>query len=69
MHFSIYDNINAKRSWKGVSATLQSGRYTLSYPRGLYIILKIKDKSDGVHLCIEGVFDYIYQRSLDLYIS
>ena len=21
-------------TWKGVSATLQSGRYTLSYPRG-----------------------------------
>ena len=25
--------------WKGVSATLQSGRYTLSYPRGRYVYL------------------------------
>ena len=31
---------SSPRIWKGVSATLQSGRYTLSYPRGLTASLK-----------------------------
>ena len=29
--------------WKGVSATLQSGRYTLSYPRGLCRVVSEND--------------------------
>ena len=30
-------NISSLWIWKGVSATLQSGRYTLSYPMGRYV--------------------------------
>ena len=31
---TVEDNITPPRIWKGVSVTLWSGRYTLSYPRG-----------------------------------
>ena len=32
----LQHNISSLWIWKGVSATLKSGRYTRSYPRGRY---------------------------------
>ena len=47
--------------WKGVSTTWQSGRYTLSYPRGRYVgQLWLRCMYRFCRLCIEDMYIIIY---------
>ena len=45
-------NVYISTPWirKGVSATLPSGRYTLSYPRGRYVMAIITDMLCTIYL-------------------
>ena len=58
-------NITSPWIWKGVSATFQSGRYTLSCPRGRYLVICISWKSNDpwTPFCKIRKWFFLYKRS------
>ena len=59
------NNISSPWIWKGVSATLSSGRYTLSYPRWRYVFCCHIGYGQDFAFSVQSFFYSIYAVSRD----
>ena len=53
-------NVSSPWIWKGVSATLKSGRYTLSYPRGRYVSYQQHNHCHALWFIVFVIYFYNY---------